>query len=289
MDVSTRQALFNRETRDRWDFYRSHRNKVSESLAGITDQWFGRLGSLAILGAGNGNDLDLKSFANHFKKIHLFDFDPEALSALSERHLSDPKVDRAVVVESPVDLSGIADDLSRIAGGSNRPSEAEVLALAAKAKDPQSVLPGKRFDVVVSSCMMTQILAGIVESFGDDSPFKDFMMIAARDGHLQLMSKLLKPGGYGLLVSDFVSSDTLPEMEAADSADAALVLSRKAIGDRNFFTGTNPWAVKDALSQIIPEQPENSWTIAPPWRWQIGERRYYLVSALQFSKPVSSG
>lgn len=286
MNVSASQARFNQETRERWDHYRSHREKIDALLSGIAGQWFGRMGSLAVLGAGNGNDLELARLADRFEKIHLFDFDPQALASLSDRHLRDPKVKAAVVIEPTVDLSGIVAELNGIEQQESI-SEAEVLKLAEKARDPQRVLPKRGFDVVVSCCLMTQLLSGVVESFGDDSPHKDFMMIAVRDGHLKLLSRLLKPGGDGLLVSDFVSSDTLPELTEADSDDAAFELARTAIDQRNFFTGTNPWAVKDSLAKMIREDAKVPWSISPPWRWQIGDSRFYLVSALQFTKPTA--
>ena len=285
MEFSANQARLNKETRERWDHYQSHRDKVTDLLAQIADQRGGQAGSLAILGAGNGNDIDFQSLIGRVEKFHLFDFDSDALSALCRRHLSSPEIRDSVVVEPPVDLCGIAGDLDRIRGSSI--AESDLLALAEKARNPQAVLPQRNFDVVVSSCMMTQLLSAVVESLGDDSPYKDFMMIAVRDGHLQLMSRLLKPGGCGLLVTDFVSSDTLPEIREADSEDSVLQLARKAIDAKNFFTGTNPWSVKKSLSKLLVEDPLDSWTISPPWRWRIGDKRFYLVTALIFGKSDS--
>ena len=114
------------------------------------------------------------------------------------------------------------------------------------------------------------------------------MLIAIRDGHLKLMEKLIRPGGAGVLITDFVSSDTLPELATIDDApETVLATARKAIDQRNFFTGTNPWAMKDALAKLISEDPFEPWSIAPPWRWQIGEKRSYLVTAINFSKPLA--
>jgi len=65
-----------------------------------------------------------------------------------------------------------------------------------------------------------------------------------------------------------------------------LATARKAIDDRNFFTGTNPWAIKDALAKLITEDAFEPWSISPPWRWQIGKARFYFVTAISFSKPL---
>ena len=107
-----------------------------------------------------------------------------------------------------------------------------------------------------------------------------------RDGHLNLMSRLIRPAGVGVLVTDFVSSDTLPELNQANTAQAVLEVSRKAIETRNFFTGTNPWAIKDSLLKITPETSELPGSIAPPWRWKIGPQRSYAVTAITFSVGV---
>ena len=89
-----------------------------------------------------------------------------------------------------------------------------------------------------------------------------------------------------MLILDFVSSDTLPELVTADTDESMLATGRKAIDERNFFTGTNPWAIKEAMAKLIVEDPSRPWDIARPWRWRIGDNRYYAVTAIRFSKPL---
>ena len=237
--------------------------------------------SIAILGCGNGNDLDLKRIAETFAKIHLFDFDPTALEHLRTKQLAEPELLNSVVIESLVDLTGVSAELDALPA---EVSEPQIVAIADKARRVDDVLPGRKFDVVVSTCLLTQLLSNVVSSLGDDSKYKIAMMLAIRDGHLQLMSNLIDAGGSGVLITDIVSSDTLPELETADTPESVLSLARKAIDERNFFTGTNPWAVKDALAKLIVEDPFEPWSITPPWRWQIGKSRFYLVTAISFSK-----
>lgn len=283
MKVSEKQAGHNTATRSQWEFFESHRlhttANICEARNGLPTV---AEPTLAVLGAGNGNDLDLPMIAKSFSKIHLFDFDPVALEHLRSQQLSNPFVANSVIIEPPVDLSGIFTDLDDLPEAMSEP---DVLKLGDKARAVEHVLPGQQFDVVASTSLTTQLLGSVVDAFGDGSPFKNFMMLAIRDGHLKLMEKMIRPGGRGVLVCDFVSSDTLPELVGADTEETVLALARKAIDERNFFTGTNPWFMKEALGKLITEDPNQPVSIAPPWRWRMGESRFYAVTSVGFSKP----
>ena len=285
MKYSEQQFQFNAKTRANWDLFENHRKQTTTVICDAkkylpmnqTDS------SIAILGCGNGNDLDLKRIAETFSKIHLFDFDPTAVEYLKSQQLDDPALSQSVIIEPPVDLTGVAANLDDLSADF---TEAQVAELIEKARQVKDVLPDRKFDVVVSTSLLTQLLASVVSSLGDDSKYKNAMMIAIRDGHLKLMVDLIRPGGAGVLISDFVSSDTLSELASADDDESVLTLARKAMDERNFFTGTNPWSMKDALAKLIVEDPFEPWNVASPWRWQIGEKRCYIVTAINFSKPL---
>ena len=286
MKISEQQTKFNANTRSNWESFESHRHFTTATI-GEAKKYLPincKAPTLAVLGAGNGNDLELQKVAESFSKIHLFDFDPAALEHLKTQQLNQPSVSEKTVIEPPVDLSGISKELENLPAELTEP---EVLQLANRAREPNDVLPGRQFDVVVSTCLTTQLLDSVVNSIGDDSPFKHLMMIAIRDGHLKLMDNLIRPGGAGVLITYFVSSDTLPELQNVETSQSVLDLARKAIDQRNFFTGANPWAIKDAIGQLIVEDPFEPWSIAPPWRWEIGKARSYLVTAISFSKPLA--
>ena len=287
MKISEQQSLYNANTRPQWEAFENHRQHTTKIICDATKHLplTQAEPEIAVLGAGNGNDLDLETIANSYLRIHLFDFDPSALEYLKSKHLGTDSLSNSVVIEPPVDLSGISAQLDNLP---SKLTESWISELAENARQAKNVLPDRQFDVVVSTCLTTQLLSGIVNSMGDDSPYKNFMMLAMRDGHLKLMDNLIRPGGAGVLITDFVSSDTLPELATADTTESVLATARKAIDERNFFTGTNPWAIKDALAKLIVEDPFGPWSIAPPWRWQIGGERSYLVTAISFSKPLAS-
>ena len=287
MKISEQQSRYNANTRAQWESFESHRRHNTQTICDAKKflPLVQAEPTIAILGAGNGNDLELETIANSYSKIHLFDFDPIALEYLKSSHLGTAPLAETVIIEPPVDLSGISASLDNLPMELTEPW---ILKLADQTRQVKNVLPDRQFDVVVSTCLTTQLISSIVHSLGDNSPYKNFMMLAIRDGHLKLMDNLIRPGGAGVLVTDFVSSDTLPELANADTAESVLAVARKAIDERNFFTGANPWAIKDALAKLIVEDPFGPWSIAPPWRWQIGGKRFYLVTAISFSKPIQS-
>ena len=102
-----------------------------------------------------------------------------------------------------------------------------------------------------------------------------------RDGHLNLLARLRKPNGRVILATDFVSSDTLPELKTVEDADAVIKLSRQAIERRNFFTGANPFSIREKLVELKHVAGPSDVDIASPWRWQFGGR-CYLATALSY-------
>ena len=285
MNLKERQAAFNDVTRDYWQSYASHRQKVTELILAAathspTNQ---QQRTLCILGAGNGNDLDLESLAGQFDAIHLFDFDETASQHIRNRYQDQAATLERLHFEPPVDVTGVQQQLEQFAA---EPSDSAAKALADLTQNPQWPQEDQQYDVVVSCCLLTQLIAGVLYTVGGDSPHYLPTVLAIRAGHLRLMERLLKTDGRGLLITDFVSSDTLPALSNADDDAAVLAISRMAIDQRNFFTGGNPFAVKQNLESILranlPANQLPAIDIAPPWRWQLGSR-FYLVTALSFS------
>jgi hypothetical protein len=102
----------NRETRDLWEPFRGHRQRVTaEILALAADGNDARNGRLCLLGAGNANDLDLEALAARFDEVHLVDIDRGALSRATDRQSA--TVRAKLRSHAPVDLSGLYRQLER--------------------------------------------------------------------------------------------------------------------------------------------------------------------------------
>jgi hypothetical protein len=212
--------------------------------------------SLCLLGAGNCNDVDLRSLLSHFSRLHLVDADTEALHAGANHQgiYGHP----SVVLEGAVDL---------------------------RVEHP--AITASQFDVVASLCVLSQLMEGALEGQNPADPAGLEAVQTLRRRHLELIVALLKPGGSGLLITDVVSSDTAPHLRDLPPEQLAGYVAT-CIAQRNFFTGLNPAVVLDLLqrdpwfaSRVERLEPIN------PWKWDFGPR-CYAVYALRFCRRLES-
>ena len=262
-----------------WDLYASHRLKLTELVAA-----HGPRQSLAVLGAGNANDLDLATLAARFREVHLADLDPSALVRALRRQ---PMATRRRLVAHPGrDLSGL---VRRLPFWRQRSPDAEELARAAPAAAAHvaAQLPGP-FDVVVSDCLLSQIAWTCFRALGD-GPLLHAVLDVALAAHLRTLVALTRPGGRCLLVTDVVSSDSLPLESLLPRADGAALL-RTLDRDSALFTGTSPALAHLMLTQDadLAREVEDVSVIAP-WLWNVSVDRQVLVYALAFGRRLSVG
>ncbi len=266
----------NAASREHWDGFRSHRERVMGLLGGAA----GDGGRLCILGAGNCNDLDLAQVAALYREVHLVDLDAEAL----EYGIRQPGVADHVRIQrhGGVDLSGMLDTMaqwSRIVSI----GDDDVLDCRRRPVEKAAALLPRPFDVVASVCVLSQIILSACQSLGNRHPRYPEVLIALRAGHVDLMLELLRRGGTGLFITDFVSSETLPGLAAMAEEDLPGLLPRLS-ETSNFFDGLNPFNL-DVLFRTSPPLSPRIGAIQdyPPWRWRLGPRTY-LVWALRFQR-----
>jgi hypothetical protein len=275
--VVERQARFNRSTRSHWQHFAPHRNRVMDLVfAGRETQLGGRF---VALGAGNCNDLDLRRLIDGFHEVHLVEIDPAALKNAARRQ--DVGAEPQLKLHAPVDLTGIAEIVSGWKG--RVPSPADVRhAIEVSQAAPLPTLDGKPFDVVLSSCVLSQLVGYATDSLGGDRHplFADFVR-AIRARHLRLMLELCKAGATALLVCDLVSSDSASELPRLEE-HALPGFIRKLAGRGNFFSGLFPDAMIEVCrtdSAIAPHVRDVR--LLPPWVWRLGPERFFLVYALR--------
>src|SRR3954447_9921471 len=105
----------NHATLARWDSFSEHRVRVTALALEPPGQ------TLAVLGAGNCNDLDLAALAARFREIHLIDLDEEAVRRARDRQPDAVKA--RLVVHAPIDLSGAFDRLAAFRAKPATPAE----------------------------------------------------------------------------------------------------------------------------------------------------------------------
>ncbi|MCK4873441.1 MAG: hypothetical protein KAS72_12005 [Phycisphaerales bacterium] len=233
-------------------------------------------GSLAVLGAGNCNDLDLAALAPKFERIDLIDLDSQALEYALERAFGD---DRPAHVRAigDVDLTGLG---KRPRNAPPVPEKAAGKLLGKLAKHRIAEV-SDQYDRVVSSSMIGAIVANVAMTMGQKHKKFREAANAARDGHLQQIVDLLKPGGYGMLALEFASSDIVDELHRYPE-EQLMPLFEQLLGEGKFFQGCNPNAIAKKLQATGQVIAVNGLT---PWRYRVGPRVFLVYGVTFLKKP----
>jgi hypothetical protein len=250
----------NRATADAWSWYAEHRAKVTALLERLVEDANGA--SLCLLGAGNLNDVDLGRLRTRYKLIDLLDWDVDAMQQGLRRQSVD--TEQAIRVFGPIDLCSCTT-----IGSGNR---------------DDGTLARRDYDTVASLCLLSQLIDQTAQTLGANHAQLLATIQEVRQRHLQLLANHLRPGGKMLLVTDFVSSDTCPELLTLDGHSVPSA-AHSWLNAGNFFTGLNPAVVRQSLLDDPDIAP--CWSdvrLHAPWRWRISARRAYAVCAFEATR-----
>lgn len=254
--------------------FAAHRQRVMRLLKQAAGDLPGRL---CVLGAGNCNDLDLGDLLAEYLEIVLVDLDRAASVSAVTTAIDDSLRHRIHIADS-TDVTGAFERL-QVADTKDFGSDAAADLLRLFSAVPQ--IPFAPFDCIVSTCLLSQLIDSLVLALGKDHPSIVTLILALRKQHLRTLVQSLVQGGRGLLIFDFVSSQSLPNLMQIDEGHLHHTLI-DAINAKNFFTGLNPFAVQAEmathadLAGLI-----RNIRLHPPWRWDIGQKQF-AVSAISF-------
>lgn len=276
--IVQKQSQLNRSTSGQWHLYASHRQELERLL--VPDQPGGRI---CVLGAGNCNDLDLRWLTQVYREVHLVDIDPVALA----RGAKFQKVNESekLRLHASIDLTGLADRLGK--WKKTLPTADEVQAcLRLAATPPTKVLEELcgPFDVVLSPCVLSQMLMPLHDTIGGAHPGFAPMLAAMRATHFRLMLDLLSPGGRGVFACDLLSSVALPDLAQVPKEQLPGVM-QKMLASGKCFSGLEPAAIISFLTRdpIVSPQVGQVQT-ARPWLWHLGLSKTYAVYTVTFHK-----
>jgi len=228
-----------------------------------------------VLGAGRCNDLDLERLAARFTEIHLVDLDAPALARAVARQ---PAAVRARLHRhGGVDLSGLP--ARRLARWKRIAPDANAIEAAANAAlDAILTRLGGPFDVVASTCVLTQMAFALRTALGERHPALEPARFALMRTHLSTLVGLTAPGGVALFASDVVSSTSYPLAAPPPGRNMVDLLHEVVSAGAGYFAA-NPELVAGLLSEVgTPELLE-------PWLWTGPLARTYLVYALRLRVP----
>ncbi|HJT33839.1 MAG TPA: hypothetical protein VJ783_17465 [Pirellulales bacterium] len=263
------QIRRNAARRESWSDYASHRAETTARLVAAARANSDRL---CVLGAGNCDDLDLTALVGAYREVHLVDIDADALERGAGRLSA---AERGVMhLHGGIDLTGCWQLLgNRQRGESLTDAEIDQVVNCFASTAPPFTGP---FDVVASTCVVSQLIEGAVLVLGQSHPRLLEVVLSVRASHQRLMTQLLSPGGRGVLITDFVSSATLPALgQLAEPQWPELLNEVTTRG--NFFHGLNPPNVLAALPGVSVNP-----RITGFWRWKQAVRTYAVV-AIEFS------
>lgn len=282
--VALHAAERNLQTR-KLQTYLSHRQRTMRLLSlAAQDCSDADVASLSVLGAGNCLDLDLRELSKHFSRINLLDLDFAAVKYGLDAQLpqGDPEsasLRNSVRLIAPFDL---ATPLASLTSAQLADSDS-IAGICDALAAPFDVAPAEPAHVVVSTCLLSQIIDGLALLSSHDHPPFVSLLQALRRGHFRRMLQMLKPGGQGIFISDLVSSETTPVLQEILDSNLPQLLAQ-CLTSGNFFSGLNPGIVMQELQSGIELRDECcDVRIEAPWRWQMG-LRVYAVYAVTFRR-----
>lgn len=253
----------NRESRNLFHTMAAHRRRVTREILRLCNSD----SSVCILGAGNCNDLDLIALTSNSTRLVLVDLDQEALEHAQERYVAQAP---ALDVRGNIDLTGVFSTMT-----SKATTPARMIAAATEFTGPD--LGRDPFHVVVSTCMLSQIILAARSSLPEGSAEFPSLALALRNRHLELMLENTAPGGHALVITDIVSSSTAPELLAAKGYELVR-LRDELLGRHNHFFGLNPHKIEQYVRRHLANRCCGI-QHRPPWVWSFGDR-CYLVAGL---------
>jgi len=240
---------------------------------------------LCVLGAGNCFDLDLADLSRLYGEIHLVDIDEAALERAYERQ--PPSVRARIACHGPVDLSGLVETLDRWRMG--RVDPAELMNHPAKTCEAVASRLSGPFDVVLSSCLLTQLQWAALNVLSSTHPLFLAVCEILTLTHLRTLATLTTPGGRAILATDLATNQTCPLERIVLDRDPRDLLQELVETDQ-IIDIANP----RKLSLTITIDPLLKRTVRASgpidvWLWHNGPKDLFLVYAIELQRLMPEG
>lgn len=260
-----------------WSAFEPHRRRIFECIQSAAT---GPGKTLCIWGAGRTTDLDLIALVDQYSSIDLVDIHPTITQqALVQRGFDEHPQVRVV---SGFDLTGLGKAWEKLL---RAPTNQTLNSIVESANNNTLDLP--QYDVVVSTCVMSQIIQHSTSALTDlnlsESELNAVMsnlIKALRDQHMRLLLSHVKPGGCAILITDLTSSAALP---AVGTPNPDLDQLMELVKAGNHFHGLNPKAIAQSTKHPAIASQLEKFRVSRPWIWNSLEMQY-LCTACQLLK-----
>ena len=266
------QAAMNSSTARQWAMYASHRRQIEKLITPASPG-----GRICVLGAGNCNDLDLSWLTQVYSQSHLIDLDAGSLASAIERQR--PSKATSICLWAPIDLSGIGNILRDWRHAP--PGDDQIRQCIQQIQHRSAEYPweNERFDMVLSPCVLSQILISARQSLGATHQLYPKLRDALLADHLKMAYRLLKPGGRAVIVIDLASTEDFGSTTGIEE-DQLPDLMRSVIARKKCFNALTPTALAQAAREHLKV---TSPTFTAPWLWHLGLAKSFLVFAMVVS------
>ena len=196
-----------------------------------------------------------------------YDIDPAALErAVQRQGVADVA---GIWRHAPVDLTGIAGMTAAWQGRSVR--DDEVGRAVEAVGRPVQPIEGGGFDVVLSPCVLSQLLVAVRDRVGKEHRGWPRLKRAITERHLAEWTGAVRGGGRGVMIVDLTSTRVVPGLDRAGDADVP-DLMRMCVRDRKCFHGLEPAELAGVLRRISVGGAE----VSAPWIWHLGFGKAFL-------------
>ena len=249
-----------------WKDCEPHRQQITQllsSCAGPGDR------DLCIWGAGPCNDIDLTKLTNNFRRLTLVDLDTATLKSALE--LRRPAGAQNISAVGGLDLSGIFELCLKY---KQQPAP-DLLEQIFQAAETHTIKKLYEFDVVVSTCLLTQIIHHAFTCLNLDTEQLPRMLRTLRTRHLELLLQHCRPGGIAILITDVTTSDALPKLRQPN-VDLRQVMNNEVRGG-NYLHGASPHLILQQLNSDKFKSVLQGIHASRPWIWNATSRLYLCV------------
>ncbi len=257
--------------------FEGHRRKVTALLV---ERARSADAKLCLLGVGNGNDVDLEALSERYAEIHLVDLDPDAVARAVAS--VPPAVAAKLVSHAPLDVSGVLDKLER--WGALRVTPEELIGHPDATAQAVVQKTGGPFDVVASTCLLTQIQRAPVAVLGDSHRLFQAVRHTLTVTHLRVLSALVRPGGTALFITD-ISADSITSLPDDDGVKNLVPLVSLLVQEGSVFQVAQPELIRTMVRDdpVLARQSTAS-PVLDAWFWQNGPGNRFLVYALELQR-----
>lgn len=254
-----------RAERDRWTRWQPTRRALWELL----DRHLAPGAAVAVVGAGNGDDVPLRELAARARQVDLIDVDAHAGAGARRRALLGTR--RRIDVVAHDITGGAADRIARRAAGGDCADEQSIRFQA---------WPARRYDLVIGDLLYSQLLHPALVDLGFDA--RTMCSLARRHGPaltgavVRRLHEAVAPDGLVVHLHDplawwpgHTQPHTLPEILHATRADPAAARRMIAAGSGPRASDPHPH-ISATGCPIVDEQL---------WPWPFATGVDYLVHA----------